>query len=254
MVISDALPVQFWYIGYDTYNEDARFGQNQFCWCQPFECDDEIVIQFQHYTGLSMFLLIYDEDEVLLETKSVSEIATGLYQVTFIPSENTPDFCDQKIVLKIRQDASVILARSDCLDIKASHTGTLLIEYSNHRNFAGLINQQTSPDTTFQLRLPAVFNEERFPETDEVLPLSNNRIISLNSQVKKQRLLETDQMPNYMQLKMIQVLKHQFITIDGFDYVKEEPYEQLSNKFKQWPMRAYSCWLTEKEYVLRNIL
>lgn len=147
-----------------------------------------------------------------------------------------------------------VIAKSDCLSIKETQEGTLLISYSNARNYAGLINNNGSPDLTFFLRIAAVFNEERFPEEEEPLQLSNNRIISLNSQVKAQKLLETDQMPFYMHRKMKLVLKHQFLTIEDKDYVQEEPYEQVENSNKRWPMRRYTCWLTEKEYVIRNIL
>lgn len=147
-----------------------------------------------------------------------------------------------------------VLAKSDCISLKSEHVGTLLIEYSNYRNYAGVINNNGSPDLTFYLRIPAVFNEERFPETDEPMQLSNNRIISLNSQVKAQRLLDTDQLPNYMRRKLKLVLKHQFLSIEDKDYVKEEELEELENSNKRWPMRRMSCWLTEKEYVIRNIL
>lgn len=47
MLISDALPVQFWPEGCDTYNESENYGIHPICWIQPFTCDDEISIQFQ---------------------------------------------------------------------------------------------------------------------------------------------------------------------------------------------------------------
>lgn len=255
MILSDSLPVQFWLTGYETYNEKELFGFNTRCFCQPWECGDEIKIQFQDTSGLPFYLLVYDEDDILIDTLNFNEDSPGVYSRSFIPDSNTPDICDQKILLKIRQGDTTIVAKSDCLDIKETHDGTIYITYSNGRNYAGIINYSGgTPDISYYLRIPAVFNQEQFPETDETLPLSNNRIISLNSQVKKQRLLETDQMPYYMHLKVMEVLKNQFITIDGVDYVKEEPYEQVSNTSKKWPMRRYTCWLTEKQYVVRNIL
>jgi len=392
MTFSDAIPVQFWLIDCDTYNEEERFGLYHRCFCAPWECDDEIKIQFQDDGDQNFSLLVYDDEESLLDEIEIEEVEDGVYQTSLILSENTPDICDKNVRLEIRKNAGFqgislpalslwansggsgdpwslganpsftasggsdsefifvdyafipgntysigmdftwssvalttqysllvtdasfntqfsdnaigndsgsdslevnftatssttricfrvsstivdsttitlnsisgavqvgeaeIVAKSDCLLIKEEHPGTVLIAYSNYRNYAGIINYNGSPDLTFYLRIPAVFNEERFPETDEPMQLSNNRIISLNSQVKKQRLLETDQMPNYMHLKVKEVLKHQFVTIEDVDYVKEEPYEQVENGNKRWPMRRYTCWLTEKEYVVRNIL
>lgn len=394
MTFSDAIPVQFWLVDCETYNEEERYGLNSRCFCAPWECDDEIKIQFQDDNDQNFSLLIYDDEDSLLDEIEIEETSAGVYLVAFTPSDNTPDFCDKNIQLKIRRNAGMqgfalpdfdewvndggagspwtlgsnpsfvisgsanteflivdfafiegleyslrlnytatsntlasqldiyvldssnnilfdagtiyiitsgsnstdaveftataastrigiridgaafdsstvtlnsvsalsqvgtdeVVAKSDCLSVKAEQVGTVLISYSNYRNYAGIINNNGSPDLTFYLRIPAVFNEERFPETDEVHQLSNNRFISLNSQVKKQRLLETDQMPNYMHLKIKEVLKHQFVTIEDKDYVKEEPYEQVENANKRWPMRRYTCWLTEKEYVVRNIL
>lgn len=391
ITFSDANPVQFWLIDCDTYNEEERFGIYPRCFCAPWECDDEIKTQFQDIAGQNFSLLIYDENDSLLDSIPVSETEDGVYLVSFTPTDNTPDFCEKKVQLQVRREAgqqgivlpdltewannpgagddwstgstpsvtrfgigntdivfvdyafiegsvyqltltyqatglaetvisfrvmdnsfttlfnngtafdgdqngtiqlsftataastkmgvrvalasnesetvtitdvtatvqvgsSEIVAKSDCLDVKAEQEGTILIQYSNYRNYAGIINNNGSPDLNLYLRIPAVFNEERYPETDEPLQLSNNRIISLNSQVKKQRLLETDQMPNYMHLKTQLALKHQFVTIEDVDYIKEEPYEQVENSNKRWPMRRYTCWLTEKEYVIRNIL
>lgn len=47
MKISDALPVQFWLNGETSFNNDvaARCGIYDICFCQPFNCDDEIKIQ-----------------------------------------------------------------------------------------------------------------------------------------------------------------------------------------------------------------
>lgn len=539
MTFSDAIPIQFWLIDCDTYNEEERFGLYARCFCAPWECDDEIKIQLQHTAGANLSLLVYDEDASELDEIPFTETSDGVFLVSFIPSDNTPGICDKKVQLKVRQNAAEenvavtmpaltdydtttgtpptlaalsawvnatganpgtwnldadpdvsvngnggisgyiagaiatnsgfdyvfdvqfeifgagagididvtfalldssfnevdtilfnytsigvktpnftlngsadgtylamritndtpvdtktfviqsasytpgvttyewtlganpsvtlpgsgldpqssetlyadatfivgveytvtaaytrtvnsgtdnprsstlyilnssnvtqfsnvhtagaganslsvtfiananttrvgfthdsgsnvtitinsitgtrvqttgttqVLAKSDCLDIKTTQEGTILITYSNYRNYSGIINNNGSPDLTFYLRIPAVFNEERYPETDEPMQLSNNRIISLNSQVKKQRLLETDQMPMHMHLKTQQVLKHQFVTIDDVDYVKEEAYEQIENTNKRWPMRRCTCWLTEKEYVVRNIL
>ena len=45
MTISNANPIQFWVNGKLTYNEQEVCGINPACFCQPFNCDDEIKIQ-----------------------------------------------------------------------------------------------------------------------------------------------------------------------------------------------------------------
>jgi hypothetical protein len=46
MTLSNANPVQFWTSEDDTYNNKSVCGISQVCWCQPWQCDDEIKIQF----------------------------------------------------------------------------------------------------------------------------------------------------------------------------------------------------------------
>jgi hypothetical protein len=105
MVFSDALPVQFWDINCQTYNEKLNDGVHYRCFCQPWQCDDEIIIQFQDNPNTSFSLVVYEEDE-LREAIEFDEIASGLYQLTFTPTaDDSPEYCDSFIQLRIRQNA-----------------------------------------------------------------------------------------------------------------------------------------------------
>jgi len=143
--------------------------------------------------------------------------------------------------------------KSDCLDIKSSQDETVLITYSDNKNFASLNYSLVSPDPEFTLRIPAIFFHERFPEESEVIELSNSRSIQLNAQVKAQRWLQIKPMPYYMHRKMKLVLKHQFVTIDDQDWVQSELYELIDSSQRS-PMKKATVWLTEKDYLLRNVL
>jgi hypothetical protein len=46
MKISDGLPIQFWPIAVDTYNEAKEAYIDQYCYHQEFNCDDQINLQF----------------------------------------------------------------------------------------------------------------------------------------------------------------------------------------------------------------
>lgn len=255
MTFSDAIPIQFWIEGCATFNESESFAIYNRCFCAPWECEDTIVVQFQDTTGQTLVLQIVDDDELEIATVPIVELSTGVYSVSFIISDEIGcvEGTDRKIQLRVKS-GSTVLAKSDCLHVKDEHEGTILIEYSNNRNYAGILDYNTSPDLIFYVRVPAMFFKQRFPETDEVLTLSNNRLISLNSQVKKQRLLQTDQMPFFMHLKMKLVLKHHYVSILDREWVKEEGYEEQQSDNRHWPMVKGECWLTEKQYVVRNVL
>lgn len=250
MVVSDALPVQFWPVSIDTYNESEPEGVFPKCFCHPWESTDIIKIQVDLEILDALYLKIYDSDEILLQTLSFSNTIGTVYTVSFAPS--TYGLTDDLISLKIFRGTTAIF-KSDCLDVKTSWSETVLITYSNSRNFASLNYTSVSPDPEFYIRIPAVFFQERFPEEDEVIELSNSRSIQLNAQVKAQRLLEVGPMPFYMHRKLKLVLKHQFVEIAAQEWVKEEPYEQQESN-KKWPFRRALCWLTEKDYIIRNVL
>lgn len=146
-----------------------------------------------------------------------------------------------------------ILYKSDCLDIKSSHKETVLINYHNNRPFASLNSSVGTPDPEFNLRIPGVFFKERFPEEHEVIELSNSTSVQLNAQVKAQRLLAIGPMTFYMHRKTKLALKFQNVTIDNQEWVQEENYELAETK-RTHPLQQASVWLTEKDYIMRNIL
>jgi len=417
MVISDAIPVQFWVNGCQTYNEKVNPGINKVCFCQPFECDDQIKIQIieSHSVAASFSVDVIDNAGNIIVnlpfTRGVFS-PNDVYSLTFVPIDH--GICDKQIVLNLlldrvptldvngdvgdpngldwnyaldqvassnkawtlsSTDGTIILggsdpvrskdlishfglsgigptskvrikatvaqilgsdpvningsfkifisfypssgspytytylndtadssglgdydftldinhglssyidisfaierqntvdaiigiftifsaqekdtvAYSDCIDIRAYHAETILINYFNHRNFAGIENQDVSPDIDFNLRIPAVFFEEEFPQEQEIAELSDNQEISLNSQVKVQRLLNTGLMPQYMHKKTILALMHQSVYIDGEYWVKADPYEKIQGN-KRNPLKQYKCLLTQKDEIIRNIL
>lgn len=144
-------------------------------------------------------------------------------------------------------------AKSDCLSVKTIQDETVLITYSDNKNFAGLQYSAISPDPEFNIRIPSTFFHERFPEESEVIELSNSRSIQLNAQVKAQRKLEIGPMPYYMHRKLKLILKHQFVEIDSQDWVQSEAYE-LTEGNRRSPLKQAVVWLDEKDYILRNIL
>jgi hypothetical protein len=393
MEISDALPVQFWLTGCATFNEHHAPGVFHKCFCAPWECDDEIRIQFKDDPAQNYSLEIYDIEDQLLGSASIEETYVGVYEIILNLAEDSPDVCDQLIYFQIKRnqglqgvtlpsfnswansggagnpwtlgsnpsyvltslgsnseflyvdyafipgvtynisldynatsatigcqvdlrvtDSSFVtqfangihiigtsgdnttniltfvatssttriavrlttdgasattvtltgstaqrtvgdeetVAKSDCLDIRQNHDDTILLTYSNHRNFAGLVYQNTSPNTTFNIRIPAIFFHQRFPEEDEVMELSSE-LATLNGTLRKQRLLDVDYSPYYWHEKVKLILKHQSLSVFNRGWVKQEAY-QIAEGNRQAPLKKAQCWLSEKEFVHRNIL
>lgn len=392
MEISDALPVQFWLEGCATYNQHIADGVHHKCFCAPWECDDNIKVQFKDTPSQNYSLLVVDEDEVILSEIDIEETSVGVYEINYVPSSASPEVCDQQIRLKIRKEAGVqgvvlpalntwandggaggpwatgaapsvtvpaggpqseylwvdyafivgveysvqinytssastlsaqievvifdgsfvaqfdngievmplgaasttpivftatvdttrigvritpdsfssvtvtinsteatrslgseeIVAKTDCLDIREDHPNTILLTYSNNRNFAGLVYENISPENEFQIRIPAIFFHQKFPEEDEVMELSSS-LLTLNGTLRKQRLLDTDYAPYYFHEKLKLILKHQLLTIFSRLWVKQENYEIVEGD-RKWPMKKAKVWLSERNFVHRNIL
>jgi hypothetical protein len=85
------------------------------------------------------------------------------------------------------------------------------------------------------------------------MELSNSQSLQLNAELKVQKHLEVGPMPYYMHNKLLLILMHDFVTINGVQYVKEESYELLDSTRRN-PMRQAKVWLTQKDYIVRNIL
>jgi hypothetical protein len=144
------------------------------------------------------------------------------------------------------------LAKSDCLDFQTETDETILVNYSNARNFDGLVYTDVSPDISFNIRIPCRFFHEQEPEEDEAMELSSS-VITTSAQVKTQRLLEIKHVPYYFHKKLRRVLKHQNVTIFDKLWKKEEKYEVNEGR-KTWPLKSATCLLTEKNSLVRNIL
>jgi hypothetical protein len=385
VTFSDASPIQFWPIDCATWNESRPAGVHHYCFCQPWQCDDEIKIPIDLAAG-SYVLKILDEDDQEIdqieftgadETVSmtpsdygvcdrmirfdISEFGSNPIELTPLSSwtnfntggaawttgSSTPfvniaglDITDEistvatavgsgsgiysfdydlsatvlsdgmyifvkcyiggstvgsttEFIISTSQSGTILvtcsgepdrvtakifhggpggsvvtinsfeptpitfntLYKSDCLDVKISHSESVLIEYTNHSNYAGISYGDETPDPSFNLRIPAVFFESRFPQEGEDFQTSSNEVISLNSQIKEQRLLSTDRMPKYMHRKILLALSHQFVFIEGEYWIKGgENYEKKEKSNKRDSFDMYTCWLTRQDYVVRNIL
>lgn len=383
MIISDGLPVQFWLSECDTFNEQEVEGINRACWCAPWQCDDEINLQFRDEPGGSFNLLVKDSEGDLLAELPFEETQSGVYAASIIPDDedicneriqllivggsgvellSNPDFVAaltpwtsesgpnanwawnageyavatgttdniiqpfaskaagiyvfefrsfseangytivievfnsavlvQQVVNEVLADGSLQtrrrvvevtgtfntikirmvppsgspafqlhfagmqtvteFAKSDCLHIKTLHGGTKLIEYSNNRNYFGLVYPDTSPFQTFYLRVPAVFFHKKFPQEARAIERTGSTIIT-SSKLKKQKHLQVHHVPDYFHEKIILALSHHNVTIDDQQWKKEDAYEKDDGN-QHYPLKKATVYLTEKNFLARNVL
>lgn len=249
MIISNALPVQYWLSDCDTFNEEDVDGMLKVCWRHPWQCTDEIITQFTDTSGLDYDLQGIDENGGTLFTNPISEVGDGIYQYSLIPEEE--DICNEFLRLRILLNGTEV-AKSDYLDIKIRQRETRLWSYSNHRDFAGLSFTEQTPDPTFYIRVPCRFYHERYPQTDNAMELTSS-IITTSSQTKTQRLLEVLHSPYYFHKKLGEILQAQTVISDGYQWKKEEEYA-INEGRKNWPLKTATCYLTQKNSVIRNVI
>jgi hypothetical protein len=77
--------------------------------------------------------------------------------------------------------------------------------------------------------------------------------VTLNGTVRKQRQLDVDYVPYYFHEKLKLILKHQLLTVFNRQWVKQEAYE-IQDGDRRWPVKKAKCWLSERDFVQRNIL
>lgn len=252
MIISDALPVQFWLSDCGTYNDTDTDGIHSKCWYQPWECDDQINVEFQDEEGEVFSLIAKDVDGNELFEIPFNEVNDGFYTTSFIPQDES--ICDKVIRLYIFRGSSPQLevAKSDFLDVRTTQRSTNLIQFSNTENYAGLNYSNGSPDVINFIRIPSRFFHEKIDETDEIMELTSSIVIT-GSTTKKQKTMEIQPMPYYMHQKLVLILKHGYVEIGNSIWIKSDKYE-INEGRNDWPLKSAKVILTKRNSVIRNVL
>jgi len=148
------------------------------------------------------------------------------------------------------------LAQSDCVEITDNEDFicTKLISYSNSTDIAGLGFPSSSPSVIYYLRIPAIFFEEQFPQEQEDLELSSDEIVTLWSKMEAKKLLDIGFMPFYMHKKLQLIMMMDYLSIDGIEYRKRDPYTISEGGSKRHALRRAQVLLSEKDFITRNLL
>jgi hypothetical protein len=256
MVYSDAQPVQFWPIECNTYNQNTPNGVFYNCYEHKWQCDDEIVIQVTDDSIIERNLDLIARNSSgtdLVSADATVEVLTDKTVYTWRITATDYSLCNEKVAFFVRDfDTSEDIAHSDVHYFLSNVEDSILITYYNHINVFGLIYDDTSPDVQFNLRIPAIFYHQRFPEEDEVIELTSE-LVTINGSMRRQRLLDTDYLPYYMHEKIKLALKHQFVSIYNKFWTKQESYD-IQDGNRMHPEKKAKCWISETEYMQRSVL
>lgn len=210
---------------------------------------DEYVLQVLDENGNEI-------DQLELSTTIIEGTFDSIvvYYNSFVPSDL--NVCDEKIYLKLLKltgspDEEILI--SDPLDIRVSQPCTNLIEYSSNRNYAGLFYDGLSPSITFNIRVKSVFYDEELPQEDFVMDLPQG-VEKTGSVLTSQRLLKIHKVPEHQHKKIVLVLNHQFVLIDGSYWTKAEKYEKIQKSNERQPMRNAQVLLTQRDFLVRSNL
>lgn len=144
-----------------------------------------------------------------------------------------------------------IVGKTDCLSVRDTHPCTILVNYANATAFDGV--PDSSPMQSFNLRIPAVFFEEQNTQEQEDIELSNDEIVRLYNKVEEKRLLKIGFMPHYMHRKLLLALVHDFVTIDGKEWIKRDEYKKNEGN-RHYPLKSAEVLLTDKNFIKENQL
>jgi hypothetical protein len=146
-----------------------------------------------------------------------------------------------------------VVATSDCISIRESHSCTIQIQYTNSKDFNGIVYDDSSPVPTFYLRIPAIFFEEDNPAEQEDHELSSGEIVRLYNKLEKRKKLDIGFLPPYMHEKIQLILMHDSITIDDAEWIRREVYEKIEGN-KRYPLKRAMVYLHDKNFIKENQL
>jgi len=117
MTISKSLPINFWLTSDPTYNDDELCGIYSECFCEHVNYDEEITLQFNHSSALTLSILNY-QTGATLNSVSMTSLGGGYYQYTFKPNvfANNDDVKVVKFIVT-ETSGSVQVAKSSCVVI-----------------------------------------------------------------------------------------------------------------------------------------
>lgn len=178
-------------------------------------------------------------------------VVDGDYLSAVVSNTELDPFNGQKIYFAVWDDTTnTIDAVSDLTSILTTISGgrSVVVDYQNSNyDYAG-----ASKNTSFQVRLPAVFSLQTSPEEIESEEHADGNVVSLTSAIKSQRLLKLIPVPPHIHRQVKIALKCSSLQIRSKSWAQEEAYETppINEDFEFAWGRVR---LTEQGSVVRNV-
>lgn len=175
--------------------------------------------------------------------------STRLYLTAYWDTVGIAEF-KVSLIASVNDIDDVVLAYSDCIDVKSDFSSSVLIEYTNLADYDNIAYRDTHPVNRLRIQ-PAHFWEHQDPREEEDYADSKGDVITLKTKIEKQVKLSVAYFTAYMHTKLAHIFNHDFIRIDGVVYKGRAAYTPIP--IERSTLYAGSVWLTEQGSVLVNI-
>lgn len=252
LILSDALPVQWWLTGQETFNQGSGEGITfKRPFYQKWQYQDDIKNQVTYDQTLQMGIFTAQGDQIF-DYDDFTVVAGDLQMYNFRPADIPAIVAvnsRMKIYLSMAVDG-VEVAYTDVLDIKKVHPMTRLLRYSHPSNFQGII--YSGYDFDFYIRVPGAFRVQNNPMTVEDLPLNSGRIVTLVQDIQRKQMLQMDFQPDFLIYKTQLALMHDVIEIDGMFWKRRDGFnDQPIDRFE---LKRSNVLLTRYNSAIKNVV
>jgi len=241
------------------YFESDLCGVYQPCYAQPLKCTDVLTLQLyyleEEFSTIPKLSVIDMTTKSVLYSLPFIDLGGGYYSIAKNVSE-LPLICNKTVYLEVKSylaynDTEYFThARSEAIRASNWLDCNILIKYWNDADYEGIKYEGTGYIN--HLRLEAIFDEENLPQEIEVYTKSNGYIVPLYETIKEVWNIDVSYVPYYLHKIITVALSHQHVSIEGREYVKEEPY--TFERVPKYALRRGIGKLSKKTYQSKNLV
>jgi hypothetical protein len=205
-----------------------------------------------YITGLNATILISEDagvtwesdNEILLADFSAIAHKTTVVGATMLASSQ--NFASAKLKGTL---SSNLAASAICVHLRVSFPRSVLLEYTNDSNFAGM---NYADGFINKIRIPAIFWKPVTPQEKSEYVTTAGQTITPVQSTRNQMELVTELLPEYVHKRLRLIFMHSGLRIDGVNYIAANNYEyELQDDYRMAHGRVI---LTEQGYLKENLL
>jgi hypothetical protein len=155
-----------------------------------------------------------------------------------------------------------VQARTDLIRISSNIEENVRITYGAVKNYAGLnysIPKAYGISETFTTRIPGIFFHPKKKSISTAMELSNSQFITTSTMLQKKRLLQIQDMPEYMHDMLELILNHAAIgsvIINNVEWKRDagDDYVLSEDRPDSYPLYAAEVVLSRRNGIKRNAI